>query len=285
MSLEASQLKAFRQSQKLADLLRELGNDEKASEVGACGKFWSFYVCHSCGQFCYLAKFRCGHRLCAQCGRRRVSRLLASLGGVLNEIKNPKMLTVSLRSRPRGELADALKELWSAFQRLRHRAIWKSVNGAIVSLEITYNPRSLSFHPHLHILLDGDYIPWNSLHAAWKEVSKSCGNAVYIQKCRPGWQRELIKYVTKVGDLMKDKAALREFLGATKGKRFIRTYGTLYNAGAEQEDVSEVPVCSGCGMPMHLEISTVSIVSLGLDKMRGMKAAEGEHGYQLCNSP
>jgi Replication protein len=285
MSLERSQIKAFRQSQKLADRLRELGNAGKAGEVGACGKFWTFYVCHECGQFCYLAKFRCGHRLCAQCGRKRVYRLLESLGGVLNEIKNPKLLTVSLRSRPCGELADSLRELWAAFARLRHRAIWKKVNGSIVSLEITYNPGSLSFHPHLHILLDADYIPWVALHAAWVQVSHGCGNAVYIQKCRTGWQRELIKYVTKVADLLQDLEALREFLRATKGKRFIRTYGTLYNAGAEREDVSEVPVCSGCGAPMHLEQECVSITLLGVNRLDRVKVGECEYGNQFHGPP
>jgi Replication protein len=209
---------------------------------------------------------------------------LESLSGVLNAIKQPKMLTVSMRSRPAGELALAVASLWDAFSRLRHRSIWKSVKGAIVSLEITYNGRDRSWHPHLHIVLESDYIPWSSIHAVWVEVSRGEGNAVYIQKCRPGWERELIKYITKVADLLKDKDAFREFLRVTQNKRFIRTYGTLYNARMEGEPKPDVPVCSGCGAVMFLEAERVKVEIMFGGRFDESIIGGENHGCE-CHSP
>jgi Replication protein len=256
---ENAHLRAFRASQRLAGIYEKHGYEGRASKVRACGKAYSFYVCHECGEFCYLAEFRCDDRLCALCGRARVARLLESYGGVLNEIKQPKMVTISMRSRPLGELAAAVKELWASFSRLRHRSIWKSVAGAVVSLEITFNRTERTWHPHLHVLVDADFIVWQRLRDAWGEVTLGEGTSVYIQRCRPGWQRELIKYVTKVKDLYDDFQALKEFLGFAKGRRFVRTYGQLYNCAVSNEETAGSVHCRGCGAVMVLEKQQVKI--------------------------
>ena len=246
-------------SQKVAVIYMEYGYEERAKKVSACGKTYSFYVCTECGEFCYLAEFRCDDRLCRLCARARVARLLESYGGVLKGLKNAKMVTVSMRSRPLGELEQAVKELWDGFSRLRHRGIWKSVKGSIVSLEITWNTESGTWHPHLHILIDSEFILWKRLRDAWNEVTLGEGQAVFIQKCRRGWERELIKYVTKVKDLYSSREALSEFLNFAKGRRFIRTYGTLYNCAVNKEETAGPLVCRGCGAKLHLEKSCVTI--------------------------
>jgi Replication protein len=251
--------KAYKSKEKLARVYENIGLSERAEKVRSCGKTYSFYVCHECGQYCYLAEFRCDDRLCALCGRHRVSRLLESYGGVLKEVKNAKMVTVSMRSRPLGELKLAVKELWDAFSRLRHRSIWKGVRGCIAALEVTFNVGSRTWHPHLHVLLDGDYIDWAVLRSAWYDCTRGEGNAVYIQRARAGWERELIKYVTKVSALYRSSAAIDEFLRFARGRRFIRTYGTLYNCAASREETRGPIVCKGCGAEMHLEKSCVSV--------------------------
>ena len=169
------------------------------------------------------------------------------------------MITVSIRSRGLGELNQAVKELWNAYSKLRHRSIWNGVRGAIIALEITWNERDRTWHPHLHILVDSEFIVWKRLREAWGEVTLGEGSSVYIQKCRAGWQRELIKYVTKVADLLKDREALREFLKFAQNRRFIRTYGTLYNCATEEQIEGGKIICSGCGAEMVLEQEHVRI--------------------------
>lgn len=262
VATENGHLRAFRASQRLAGIYEKHGYDERANKVRACGKAYSFYVCHECGEYCYLSEFRCDDRLCALCGRARVARLLESYGGVLKAIQQPKMLTVSMRSRPQGELKQAVKELWDAFNRLRHRSIWRAVRGAIVSLEITWNPRARTWHPHLHILLESEFILWERLRVSWGECTLGEGTSVYIQRCRPGWERELLKYITKVRDLYNDFEALREFLRFAKGRRFIRTYGKLYNCAVNKEETAGPVHCRGCGSVMVVEQQRVKIETL-----------------------
>lgn len=251
--------RAFRSKERVADAYESLGFDDRAGKVRACGRSYSLFVCHSCGQCCELRCFRCDDRLCQLCARSRVARLLQAYGKVLKGLEGARMVTISMRSRPLGELKLAVKELWDAFKRLRHRKIWKLVRGAIAALEITFNPQSQTWHPHLHIVVDSKFIPWGDLHAVWGSVTAGLGTALYIQKCERGWEHELIKYVTKPGDLLGDEAALVEFLGFARKRRFIRTYGTLYNCAVEEQIEGGKVYCSGCGAEMELEKAHVKV--------------------------
>lgn len=283
--MESAHYRAFLSSQKLARVYEKHGYTDRAGKVASCGKAYSFYVCHECGEFCYLAEFRCDDRLCALCGRARVARLLESYGGIFKGLADPKMITVSMRSRPLGELKQAVKELWDAFNRLRHRGIWKAVRGAIVSLEVTFNSGSRTWHPHLHIVVDSAFLLWIRLKEAWEEVSLGEGTAVWIQKCRAGWERELIKYVTKVSKLYTDFEALKEFLGFCKGRRFIRTYGTLYNCVVSKEETAGPIVCRGCGAAMVLEKSRIGIDDAYSQYTHKCNVALHDQAAPLCISP
>lgn len=285
MGSETAHLRAFKASQKLASIYTSMGYFERAEKVRACGKAYSFYVCHDCGSFCYLQEFHCDDRLCSLCARARVKKLLEAYGVALKDLKGARMLTVSMRSRPAGELKYAVEELWDAFTRLRHRSIWKSVRGAIVSLEITWNALHRTWHPHLHILVNSEFIDWYRLRTAWGEVTLGEGSGVYIQRCRAGWERELIKYITKVSSLFRSPEALGEFLRFAKGRRFIRTYGELYNCAVNREETHETPVCRECGAPLHLERSRVSIDDAYGYKGDGVNRGTPEHEECCCKSP
>ena len=278
--MQDARYKAFISSRQLVTMYEQLQMDDRAKKVLACGKAYSFYVCHDCGEFCYLQEFRCDDRLCALCARARVSRLLESYGKALKDLKGARMVTVSMRSRPQGELKLAVKELWNAFTRLRHRKLWEQVRGSIVSLEITWNDTDRTWHPHLHILVDSGFIVWQGLRDAWHEVTLGEGKAVFIQKCKAGWERELIKYITKVGKLLKCPAAFREFLEFARGRRFIRTYGTLYNCAAEREETSSQVTCKGCGSIMHLEKSCVRV-----EEVFGMRGVGAYAKKRVQSSP
>jgi|SRR5579875_99705 len=288
MPSQRAHIKRLIEVRKLASAYGEAGYEDRADRVSACGKTYSFYVCTECGQFCYLQEYQCGDRLCPLCARRRVARLLQNYGGLLKGLKAARMVTVSLPSKALGQLHLAVKELWNAFTRLRHRAIWKVVRGAIASLEITFNPKDKTWHPHLHVVVDSEFIPWIKLREAWREVTGGLGQAVYIQKCRRGWHRELIKYVTKVADLMKSPEALREFYKWSRNKRFIRTYGTLYNAAVEKEELHHDIRCRGCGAVMKLEKQCCTIsdvygeaVSFVIDNRAGPRGVSRYTGRSM----
>jgi len=59
--------------------------------------------------------------------------------------------------------------------------MWKrDVTGYLWNLEITYNAKSKTWHPHIHIVYDGAYIHWSTLVPIWKRYASNrdlIGNA------------------------------------------------------------------------------------------------------------
>ena len=62
------------------------------------------------------------------------------------------------------------------------------------------------------------------------------GRTSFIRAADAGTVRELIKYVTKIADLVGDAPALDEFLTAVARKRLVRTYGTFYDVPVDDEE-------------------------------------------------
>jgi len=150
-----------------------------------------------------------------------------------------------------GELAKGIRALWAAFGRLRRKPIWAEVRGALVSLEVTFNERSRTWHPHLHAILDAPYLPQERLLEAWREASGAKpgeSRTCWIGAADSGAIRELVKYATKTASLVRHPAALEEFLRATKRMRMLRAYGRLYGLKQAVEGALGAR-CPNCGLP------------------------------------
>jgi hypothetical protein len=157
-------------------------------------------------------------------------------------------LVLAMPNVPQGELKDGIRRLWGAFARLRRKPVWALVRGAVVALEVTFNRRAKTWHPHLHAILDAPYLPWESLMAAWREASgakQGESRTCWIGAADSGAIRELVKYVTKMASLVRYPEALEEFLRAVKRMRMLRSYGSLYRLRLALEPVG----CPDCGLP------------------------------------
>lgn len=140
------------------------------------------------------------------------------------------------------DLEKGIRSLFAAWDRLRRWVPWlRKVRGAILALEVTRNREDGSWHPHLNVLIEGDYFPFEELNKLWIKATRGRGRTSHIQVADAGTVRELIKYVTKISDLLGDAPALNEFLNAVERCRFVRTYGTFYGAVIDEDEG-----CSGC---------------------------------------
>jgi hypothetical protein len=149
--------------------------------------------------------------------------------------------------------------LWASWTRLRRGVRWKKyVRGCIVALEVTRNPDG-TWHPHLSVLMEGEYFPFEALNQAWIDATDSRGRTSFIRAFDEGTVRELIKYVTKIADLLDNPESLDEFLSAIGRKRLVRTYGTFYGLNVADEELPQKDGdCPDCGPDKH-----VSVVKLG----------------------
>jgi hypothetical protein len=199
----------------------------------------------------------CNLRICAFEARSRSLRAVRRYGPVIARLEEARHIVLAMPNVPAGELRRGCAELWRAFARLRRSKIWGWVRGAIAALEVTYRERRREWHPHLHIVVDGPYLPWAWLLEAWRRASGAGpgqSRTCWINRVDSGTVRELLKYVTKAAALARHPDALEEFLSVTHRMRFVRTYGSLYGLNIEEEETG----CPDCGSQ---EIVVESVVT------------------------
>lgn len=175
---------------------------------------------------------------------------------------------VVLAERNCESLQEGIASLWQAWSSLRRSVQWKSrVKGCIVALEVTRNPEDGTWHPHLNVLTEGEYFPFALLNRLWIRATAGNGHTSHIQAADGGTVRELIKYVTKISDLLGEPAALDEFLDVLTRKRTVRTYGTFYGISVDDEENPGVE-CPDCGSHTSIRLEHVhpSQVSFDFDK-------------------
>jgi hypothetical protein len=121
--------------------------------------------------------------------------------------------------------------------------------GGLAALEVTFNEQSGTWHPHAHLLVDGAFLPWAELRAAWLEITaRDPGGASWIVDVRrvvapraPGGMqaaiREVVKYATKPSRALLFSpdlgGILAELLVALRGQRLVSAWGSLYGTPAD----------------------------------------------------
>jgi hypothetical protein len=199
----------------------------------------------------------CGHRICAHCSRQRSQELIANTEAIC--VGKTDLRYIVFAERNCKDVNTGRKLLWKALTRLRRSVWWNvRVKGFIAVEEITYNAKEDTFHPHLNVLYEGDYIPFEELRQMWWKATEGRGQTAHIQKADAGTIKELLKYVTKIADFIGHPAALDKFLLAVKGARMVRTYGTFRAVKIPDENRARTGECPDCPPEAHC-----SIVDLG----------------------
>jgi hypothetical protein len=173
----------------------------------------------------------CRSRHCEPCMRQRANRLAANLKAKLGQAAEGRFrfITLTLRhtSRP---LIEQINRLVKSFRKLRHSKVWKgSQCGGCSIIEIKYNAKTDRWHPHLHIIADGDFIQQSTLSEAWhKATGDSHIVHIRILENERDAAHYLCKYVGKGtnSEVWQNPEAAIEFVIATKGVRVCGTFGT-----------------------------------------------------------
>lgn len=154
-----------------------------------------------------------------------------------------------------GRLAEAVKDYWEAWTRLRRSAVWKGVQGALVNMELTWNGRSGTYNLHLHVLCVASFhfdFNFVGIRERWKELLPGAEWVRFdpVQdrgKDLLGAVREIVKYLSKFvaggegpggedqggGLLDMPDDAFAEWFEVFHGGRTLRSYGCWYRLGSE----------------------------------------------------
>lgn len=217
----------------------------------------------------------CGVRLCSHCAHQKAE----TAGNKVEQFSlgktNLKYLVLAERNSK--NLQEGIKSLYASWDRLRRSVFWKrNVAGCIAVLEVTYSVKRKDWHPHLNILLEGEYMPFKLLNLKWKKATRQRGQTSRIQKANNGTVAELLKYTLKIAEyregegtegrvleiLFDDPRVLDEFLSAVYGVRLIRTYGSFRSMGDVEVEEEK---CPDCGSTCFVDCGALHLSQLSFD--------------------
>lgn len=191
------------------------------SKLNTCGKSSLEY---DVGNVKYLIPITCKDRFCEKCAKKRSNRVQNQLDSLLTDLrlhtkqKQLRFLTLTVKNVPKSDICNSYDKLIKAFQNLKRSTIWKNnVKGAMQSFETTIS-KDNEYHPHIHILYQGDYIPQSSILQTWSKIVNRLGLKSSVVDIRIVTNikkaiREIGKYCFKPSDFgIMDKYRLNKAL-------------------------------------------------------------------------
>ena len=195
----------------------------------------------------------CRNRLCPVCNRRNSAQKWAKMFSIAERAKidlKPcfAFLTVTVKNVSSENLASEISRLMRSIDRLHKRALFiNNVYGFFRSLEITYNSRSKTFHPHYHyvLALPGSYKENLISTYEWRTTWEKCARLDYNSQVDirlieednlAASVAEVAKYAVKISSVIEqDKPTLKALQAAIRGRRLI-SFGGVFKEYAKESD-------------------------------------------------
>ena len=162
-------------NEKAVQWLKDEGKPDKAAKIKSCGEHIGITNIDGIAKI-IRADF-CRERLCSVCAWRRQSRFLAQMFPVINRLEAQGyrfiFVTLTMRNTSLDGLQEAVNIMIKGFDRLlKKRKIKRAWKGVCRSLELTYNEKENTFHPHIHLLVavEQDYFMDSSLYITKTEL-------------------------------------------------------------------------------------------------------------------
>jgi hypothetical protein len=198
-----------------------------ADRLDECSRRAWFYRNTDTGEVRVSAS-RCNLRWCPMCSNARRRQITDEVGSWLLKRRGKKFITLTLKHE-NTPLAGQLDLLYTYFKYLRKKKIWKSaVRGGIWFFQVTLSANDGMWHPHLHVLVDSNWIEQEYLRDEWLKITKTS----YIVHIKPVTSdMKASEYVARYGSrpaALADKGpgGAVEIITALHDRRIIGTFGT-----------------------------------------------------------
>lgn len=185
----------------------------------------------------------CRQRMCPTCQHRRGRSLTLRIAAAAAVMNAPRFITLTVRSCT-DSLKHQLDRLYAWFRDLRRRDFWKAhVTGGVAVAEVTYNSQTGEWHPHLHIIVDGQFLPQAALANEWSDVNGGSPivdiRAVYDRRNAAQY---IAGYVAKPHAVAGwPPAAINEFAYALHGRRMLIAFGTSHRIKVPEDECETRP--------------------------------------------
>lgn len=245
---------------RLADIAELAGYKREGERLRECGLTPVTAIHKETGETGLVSLYHCRVRLCPVCEWGRARANYARLSTALNWLKEnrpgyvPCFLTLTLKNIPADKLRSTISHMMRSFNRLtKYDGIKQCVQGYWRALEVTRNPDTGHYHPHIHVLLlmvpgyackGGPYITKDVFIKRWRQaLREGYDPSVKIQRVGYGKDAagehkavlEVTKYVVKSSDMFQGSDKLkarifRELRPALAGVRLVGAGGMIKEA-------------------------------------------------------
>lgn len=244
----------------------------------SCGNIIKYALCSDCGRYKVESASLCHDRICPICTWRRAIKRCATLQGAFdyllseNDAYDYYFLTLTVPNCAPGDLSSTISSMSAYWAKLRRRVSFETVTGWARSLEITYNQRTHTMHPHYHVILMTSAplstSAQNTIINDWCDLSKSSrAEAQDIRHITPAEADtedcrrfvkailEAFKYTQKTSDLdAMPLAEFRDYVSQIASKRAVAYGGQIKEAikylGMSEDDTEDEPqpiqLCYNC---------------------------------------
>lgn len=175
-----------------------------------------------------IAGSNCHDRFCVPCSRLRSQCICNSLNDAIGT-SVVRFITLTLK-HDTDSLFMMLNRLYDSFAKLRRHKLWKKlVDGGAAFVEVKWSERSEEWHPHLHVLVVGRFIPHSELRKAWYAVTgDSLIVDIRLARNKGDVSHYVTKYVTKVlsNTFVNRPNLLDESVLAMRGRKLCLTFGS-----------------------------------------------------------
>lgn len=202
--------------------------DARLKRFSECGNAaWVVVDSHDMRSMRIVGNY-CRDRFCTPCANARSQYVSDTLFRNVSA-KRIRFLTLTIKTGDE-PLALCLNHLRDSFRKLRQTKLWKGcVTGGVAMTEVKWNDSTQRWHPHIHILFAGKFLPIKALRAAWlKATGDSYIVDIQAVKSPLDATRYVTKYATKAVDnnTLRNPRRLREAITALHGKRTLLLLGT-----------------------------------------------------------
>jgi len=205
------------------------------------------FLCNSCGSFIDVP-IHCSSKTCGVCtgirGWRIRERIQYAMQG-LPVGSTFRWRHVVLTVKNSHDLQDRLDHLIKSFRNLRQRKLWKSTqSGGFYVIEITEGKDG--WHPHLHVVSYGCFIPWQKLLSAWRAITRDSRHVV-VTSIRDGTNigYYISKYITKAVTLSSASAFTVDEV--CRNRRLFGPFGKAAELMKRFKPPDKFYACPKCG--------------------------------------
>lgn len=196
----------------------------------------------------------CKNRWCLVCNSIRTAQLILKYKPILLGWEDKVLVTLTRGPRCRGsELKLVIEEMQFIFNQIRKTFNQRYKRGTsekfvgLRKLECTYDPKTNTYHPHYHLILESPTIAKEFLEMWLNKHPKANRKAQDIKVADDNSVIEIFKYFTKVVSKTKDGEraiyadAMDVIFNAVRGKRTFQNFGfKVGDVDFSSEEIADV---------------------------------------------